>query len=89
MLENNENRPNGENKETEYVPAEHSENAKPSKAWTIENIKKHIISIGKLSWRFVKGYLVIIKEWFTGKRSTRADILAMAIFLFFAVSVWL
>lgn len=89
MLENNENRPNGENKETEYVPAEHSENVKPAKAWTIENIKKHIISIGKLSWRFVKGYLVIIKEWFTGKRSTRADRLAMALCLIFAVSVWL
>ena len=89
MLENNENRPNSENKEKDYVPMEHSESTKPTKVWTLENIKKRIVSIGKLSWRFIKGYCVIIKEWFTGKRSTRTDRLAMALCLFFAVSVWL
>lgn len=89
MLENNENRHNGENKEKEYAPSEHTENKKTPKTRNTENIKKYLISIGKVSWRFVKGYLVIIKEWFTGKRSTRTDRLAMALCLIFAVSVWL
>lgn len=89
MLENNENRHNGENKENEYTPSERKENKKPTKTWNMENIRKYLISICKVSWRFVKGYLVIIKEWFTGKRSTRADRFAMALCLFFAVSVWL
>lgn len=89
MLENNENRPNGENKETDYTAPEHNENNESPKAWDIANIKRYLISVCKVAWESVKRYLVIIKEWFTGKRSTRTDRLAMALCLIFAVSVWL
>ena len=68
MLENNENRHNGENKEKEYAPSEHTENKKTPKTRNTENIKKYLISIGKVSWRFVKGYLVITNDFCKYKR---------------------
>lgn len=89
MLENNDNRKNDVEQDVQQTTQNGSAGDAPSKKLDIVNIKNYVASIGKVVWNFVKGYLVIIKEWFTGKRSSRTDRVAMAICLLFAVSVWL
>lgn len=54
-----------------------------------DNLKAKAISMTKYAWIWLSGYLVIIKEWFTGKRGTKGDRWAMAVCLVLSISVWL
>ena len=52
-------------------------------------LKKRALTMCKYAWIWLSGYLVIIKEWFTGKRGTKGDRWAMAVCLLLSISVWL
>ena len=54
-----------------------------------EIIKQRVLDMGKYAWAWLSGYLLIAKEWFTGKRGTKADRWAMAVCLLMSISVWL
>ena len=89
MLENSNNRKDESEEEIQQASHNNSENDNSSQKWDWVKIKEYALSIGKMVWEFIKGYLVIVKEWFTGKRSSRTDRFAMALCLVFAISVWL
>lgn len=52
-------------------------------------IKKNICKFAMIAFEWVVAYFTVIKEWFTGKRGTRGDRIAMAVCLLIAVSLWL
>ncbi len=75
-----------ENKEP---PAEDASDEAGNGAGRWERLKKKAVSVGKYAWLWLSGYLVIIKEWFTGKRGGKGDRLAMAVCLLLSITVWL
>ena len=79
--------------ELQVVDAMSSSEASPEKTSDVENkweaIKKRALTMCKYAWIWLAGYLVIIKEWFTGKRGTKGDRWAMAVCLLLSISVWL
>lgn len=79
--------------ELQVIDAMSASEASPEKTSDVENkweaIKKRALTMCKYAWIWLAGYLVIIKEWFTGKRGTKGDRWAMAVCLLLSISVWL
>ena len=86
MAENNENR---ENIKSAVQNNETPEKVNGEDISGVGTVKERLIVIGKRAWEWLRGYLEIIRDWFTGKRGTRADRWAMAICLLMSISVWL
>jgi len=87
MADNNEKRDDLQQESVsspEHMLADNNNKPHAEVSW-----KEKILNIATFAWDWLKAYLLVIKEWFTGKRGTKTDRWAMAVCLFLSISVWL
>ena len=86
MTENNEQRDNLQQAElsSEQISSEKTNTKATETQW-----KEKLLNIAVLWWKWIKAYCLVVKEWFMGKRGTRADRIAMAVCLILSITVWL
>lgn len=87
MSENNENR---DDIQVEKTPLQDQSIYKANKQNPTDYMWKiKMVNLALLVWSWLKACFRIVKEWFTGKRGTKADRWAMAVCLVMSVTVWL